>query len=270
MSLTFIAEREVALEQINIGGGTQSRCKINEDVVISYAYNMSEGDVFPASVLVFDGKEYWLADGFHRYHANRKNGSKKMLCKIANGTLRDAILYSYSANGTHGLQMTTEDKRRIVLDMLNDFEWSEKSDRWIAKHCHVSHPFVAKLRASLSAPAPAVIKTQDGKVIERKPKQNKVIKPAPELAPVQEKNDEQDDAIKFLMEENDKLKDQLAKATANDPDFSANHVEELRQEVNQLKIELNAVTKSRDMYQKEATELKKQVAYYQRQAKKAA
>jgi hypothetical protein len=37
---------------------------------------------------------------------------------------RDAILFSVSANGTHGQRRTNEDKRRAVLCLLNDPEWA--------------------------------------------------------------------------------------------------------------------------------------------------
>jgi FtsZ-binding cell division protein ZapB len=48
------------------------------------------------------------------------------------------------------------------------------------------------------------------------------------------------------------------------------HISELREELKQAKIELAAVIKSRDSYQAENSQLKKQVSYMQRQIKKAA
>jgi hypothetical protein len=277
MSTTFVAERSVPLDVIRIDGGTQSRSKINEDVVSTYAQNMEDGSVFPPAVLFFDGKDYWLADGFHRYHANRKNKKQGMVCRITNGTLREAILYSYGANGLHGLQMSNEDKRRIVLEMLNDFEWSEWSDREIARQCHVSHTFVNKLRNASGNVATDKVKykNKDGDVFERerkvKDKKPVSVNVAKEpVAQVTDKHDEKEEAIQFLIEENEKLKDQLAKATSEDPEFAGNHIQELRDELKQAQIELKAVTKSRDLYQSECAQLKKQVAYYQRELKKAA
>ena len=40
----------------------------------------------------------------------------------AKGTQRDAILWSISANATHGLRRTNEDKRRAVTRLLQDPE----------------------------------------------------------------------------------------------------------------------------------------------------
>ena len=146
------------------------------------------------------------------------------------------------------------------------------------RSCHVSHVFVGKLRASMDSPQPDVVKhkTSTGKVVERerkekKPKQTSAAGNVTTTVPeVTDKHDEKQEAIEYLIEENDKLKDQLASATSEDPAFAAEHIEELRAELKQVKIELQAVTKSRDMYQAECAQLKKQVAYYQRQQKKVA
>lgn len=276
---TFVAEKTLPIDVIRIDGGTQSRTRIHEDMVTDYAQKMAEGSAFPPGIAFFDGKEYWLADGFHRYHAIRTNKRASMVCRIVNGTVRDAILYSYGANGMHGMQMTNEDKRRIVMEMLNDFEWGSWSDREIARQCHVSHVFVAKMRSNTSGDQPETVKykNKDGDVTEmkRKPKKTSAAGPvvvtAPEpVAEMTDKHDEKQEAIEYLIEENDKLKDQLAAGTSADPAFSAEHIDELRAELKQAKIELAAVTKSRDMYQAECAQLKKQVASYQRQLKKAA
>ena len=65
------------------------------------------------------------------------------------GTKRDAILYACAANSTHGLPLTADDKRQAVTRLLQDEEWRQWSDNTIAKHCGVSHPFVATVRSSL-------------------------------------------------------------------------------------------------------------------------
>ena len=57
MSITVVAERALPLDVIRIDGGTQSRTKIHEDVVETYAANMADGSVFPAAIVFFDGKD---------------------------------------------------------------------------------------------------------------------------------------------------------------------------------------------------------------------
>lgn len=141
--------KELLLEEIRIDGGTQIRTSINEEVVADYAERMENGDEFPPAIIYFDGSDNWLADGFHRYHANKKAGIMRMPCEIRSGTKRDAILYAVGANHANGMRRTNADKRRAVETLLNDPEWGKWSDRKIAELCAVSHPFVANVRASL-------------------------------------------------------------------------------------------------------------------------
>jgi hypothetical protein len=54
------------------------------------------------------------------------------------------------ADETDGLRRTNDDKRRAVLTLLNDGEWSKSSDREIARQCAVHHSFASRLRGSLS------------------------------------------------------------------------------------------------------------------------
>ena len=63
---------------------------------------------------------------------------------------RDAILFSVSANAQHGQRRTNEDKRRAVMRLLEDPEWSRWPAREIARQCGVTHPFVSALRDSVS------------------------------------------------------------------------------------------------------------------------
>ena len=77
--------------------------------------------------------EYWLADGFHRLAAVKKEGTGFIPVEIHPGTRRDAVLYSVGANATHGLPRTNADKRRAVLILLQDEEWAAWSDGMIAK-----------------------------------------------------------------------------------------------------------------------------------------
>jgi len=107
----------------------------------------AEGGVrFPPVVLFTDGQEYWLADGWHRVLAARRAGLTEIAADVHTGTARDALLYSVSANSAHGLPRTNADKRRAVALLLADSEWSQWSDREIARHCHVDNKVVGSMR----------------------------------------------------------------------------------------------------------------------------
>lgn len=143
-----ITER-LPLAAIRTDGGTQPRAAINAETVSEYAEAMQDGATFPALVVYFDGREYWLADGYHRYHAANQCGLLDFPADVRQGTVRDAVLHSVGANATHGLRRTNQDKRRAVERLLRDDEWVKWSDREIARRCGVSDRFVNKLRAEI-------------------------------------------------------------------------------------------------------------------------
>jgi uncharacterized ParB-like nuclease family protein len=138
------------LAAIRIDGNTQLRAETNQDTVDGYAQDMLAGDVFPPVVVYHDGTDYWLSDGFHRYHAVEQVGKDEIDVEVRQGTRRDAQLNAAAANRKHGLQFTNADKRRIVTIFLSDAEWSKWSDREIARQCGVSQPFVSKMREALT------------------------------------------------------------------------------------------------------------------------
>ena len=138
----------IELSKIRIDGGTQPRAELNQETVADYAEAYKSGAILPAVTLFFDGSEYWLADGFHRFFGAKAAGKKSIAEDITPGTLRDAILYSLSANSKHGLKRSNADKRKAVKTLLDDAEWSKWSSNEIAKRCAVSNHFVDDLRKS--------------------------------------------------------------------------------------------------------------------------
>lgn len=138
----------IEIDQIRIDGGTQARVELNQPAVKEYAEAMKSGSVFDPIVVFSDGSNYWLADGYHRYHAARRNGSKQVRCDVRNGEQIDAQLFAAAANASHGLRRTNADKRRAVsicLDALKESgtSWSENK---VAKHCGVSNNLVSEVK----------------------------------------------------------------------------------------------------------------------------
>lgn len=139
----------IQLSKLRIDGGTQPRVKIDTEVVVEYADRIAAGDDFPAVEVFYDGVDYWLAEGFHRYHAHVKAGKKTISCNVRKGTVREAILFSCGANSAHGLRRSTKDKQRAIETLLNDDEWSKYGDRKIADICCVSDKTVGAVRERL-------------------------------------------------------------------------------------------------------------------------
>jgi len=151
--------KKLNLNVIRIDGGTQSRVQIDNDVVAEYAEAIRGGAEFPPVIVFHDGADYWMADGFHRFHAHRHAERASISADVRDGTVREAILHSLGANGSHGLRRSNADKRKSVETMLRDKEWSQWSDSAIGKACAVDHKTVAAHRAAIlgnSQDAPAV------------------------------------------------------------------------------------------------------------------
>ena len=140
------------LDLIRTDGGTQTRAEVREDVVREYADAMTDGATFPAVTVFYDGSEYWLADGFHRYAAARLLNWLEIDADVRQGTLQDAQWHSLGANKAHGLRRTRADVERAIKFALLHPEVipsGENSDRGIARHIGCSAPTVGKYRAEL-------------------------------------------------------------------------------------------------------------------------
>ncbi len=260
--------KSVNIKDIAIDGGTQQREKINEEIVAEYAEAMRCGAKFPAVTLFFDGVRYWLADGFHRFHASRAAELLDILADVREGTKRDAVLFSAGANGTHGMRLTNADKRKSVLVLLLDKEWTQWSNRQIAKHCHVTPQFVDKLRNELDGQAkkyadkvptvgtPPVKPNNDAVVVFELPKKEAIElgqttpAPAPEYTEADELRDQIAD-----------LQDMLAVrgAPEEEQENTAKLISDLRAEIKTLTATLEAVTVSRDSLMRKNEELMRQV-----------
>jgi ParB-like nuclease domain len=144
---------EIPLDQIAANPDAQMRVVgIDPDTVVAYAEDMRAGATFPPIKVFYDGARYDPSDGWHRIDAARRVERTTILAEVLEGTSRDATLAACAANAAHGLRRSNDDKRRAILAMLRDPEWSTWSDRKIALACLVDHKSVAKVRRELTAP----------------------------------------------------------------------------------------------------------------------
>ena len=149
---------ELRIDQIQILEELQSRASTSSEHVDELVELLQSGGQFKEPPVVFrqghDGDEYFLADGFHRVHAYKKAGIESAMFDVrAGGTtaFRHAKLWSIQSNSAHGLRRSPADKRRAVEMLLQDEEWSAKSDRWIAETAGVSHVLVASVKRTGSS-----------------------------------------------------------------------------------------------------------------------
>jgi hypothetical protein len=71
------------------------------------------------------------------------------------------------ANANHGLKRTNADKRRAVKMLLDDEEWSQNSNVWIADKCGVDETLVRRIKEESGSVKPNV-KGKDGKTYTAK------------------------------------------------------------------------------------------------------
>jgi len=136
----------IETKRIRIDGGTQFREGIDQDLVKEYKECMLNGDVFPLIECAFDGSNYWLWDGFHRYFAFMAMGLKQIEVEYKPGTQEDAQDWALSANAKHGQNRNNATKRKQVEASLSMERHKDKSNREIAKLCEVSDSFVGAIR----------------------------------------------------------------------------------------------------------------------------
>lgn len=277
----------IALSKIRINGGTQARAELNQETVAEYAEAYRVGANMPPVSLFFDGADFWLADGFHRYFGAKAAGLDQIQEEITPGTKRDAILFSLGANAKHGLRRSNADKRKAVSVLLNDPEWAAWSENDIAKRCCVSNHLVADVKKSLTSfspsekPAERTYTTKHGTAATMRTANIGAKKPVAEQPqpeqdaaydPAEDEAAELHETVRTLASENDALKDRLAVAampgTEAEKTAALETIESLRKEVSNLEVELIAVKSSRDGYQQENAELKRQCATQRRQLAK--
>jgi len=138
-------QKQIPIKDIRIDGGTQQR-DIDDDVLKRYIALMKDGAKFPPVSVVFDGKNHWLWDGFHRFHANRKLGKNYIEAHVEPGSKRDAIWFSFSANKDHGFPRPPGTAKKIIEKIQADEEWKTITDAEIAQWIGVSRRWVSQVR----------------------------------------------------------------------------------------------------------------------------
>lgn len=147
MTPSPITTKEIAIDEIVIDLTIQVRAKMDEATVERYAEAMKDGDKFP-NIVVYaakkDAETYLLSDGAHRLEAAKRIGLQTLRVEVHMGGRSDALRYALSANYSHGLHRSNEDKRHSVNLALT--EWPQLSSAQLAKICAVSDMLVNSIR----------------------------------------------------------------------------------------------------------------------------
>jgi hypothetical protein len=276
------------LLNIRIDGGTQAREELNQEAVADYAEKMRDGEVFPPVSVFFDGSEYWLVDGFHRYFATKSNGKTSIDAEVENGTLKEAVRASWKANGKRGLNLNSADTKKIMLAMFVDEVTKTWSNRQIAEYVGVSHSTVNRLKSSLEqrSTEPKPVKDNHGdepvsnpdNTVKTKPKTTKpdmtssMMVEQEVVLELNEKIDELSQTINMLADENTLMRDKIAigqwDATEIEKIDAQQTIADLREQLRILEADNKALRQSRDMFQNRNSELMKTVKSLQTKLKK--
>lgn len=278
-------KKKLKVAQIRTDGKTQSRKSIDPKWVKNYAESMKEGAIFPLPVVFFDGTDHWLADGFHRVAAMKSNGLLEIEVEIKEGGVRDAKLFAIGANNLHGRNMSFDEIRNNIIEMLKDEEWGQWSDERIAKAVNVSRITVYRIRKSLESKGEVQPK-KSKKYIDKQGNENtmnvaskteteKEEEPEEEeeLSPEEIERMQMPDTIATLTEENQKLKEQVALGLFEGNEFEKLDIEQMLAELKEknriLELENKTLRESRDAYQYENAQLIKTVKSLKAKLKKA-
>lgn len=267
------------IADIRIDGDTQKRDELDTKKVHEFAELMADGIKFPPVTVFFDGINYWLSAGFHRYFAHKQNGLSEIECDEIEGTLSQAIWHSYGSNN-HGTPHTLAERKRHALEILSHEEYSKHSERKISQHIGISRITLKKIKDLIGIEkAETVTYIKGGKEVERPiskkkektdgtnvpPKEDEVEK---ELLLTKEKVNELSDAVTDLALENTKLKDILSTKTPDLTEFeqivALDTINELREQVRLLEMEVKTLRDSRDMFQSRNAELIRELKSLQR------
>lgn len=260
----------VNLKDVVVDQKYQSRTELDRDLVQSYADLMRDGVQFPPIKIINVDSQYILVCGFHRFHAAEAIGEYEIEAEVTSGTWRDVQLLKWQSNATHGKPLTRLEKRTLALEMLADEECVKWSDRKIGKHIGVSHVLVNSLRKKpVLQPDKVQAEPSTVKADTTKPAVN-INNPADTDPAPDDALSEHEVMIETLADENAELTKKLAMAVLpeEERESAGKLIDDLRAEIKLLQVELESVKASRDRYQWENAELKKQVAAQQRQLKK--
>lgn len=285
---------KLKLSDIRLDGETQARISLDSKLVIEYAQSMREGDIFPPVVVFHDGSSYWLADGFHRWHAAKQAEISEIDADIMPGTVDEAQVFAFGANADRGLSLTPEDRRQAVIRMLNNPITKSWTNGEIARHVRCSKMMVGRVKMSIGfveTDEPKTYTRKDGREVQidtskapkkqpkQEPKQEPVEQPAEKYEPPppiderEQRINELVDTVNELNAENQRLRDVIAAGQWDATDIEKIDVQEtlveLRAQIKVLEMDNAALRDSRDMFQNRNAELMKTVKSLQAKLKKS-
>jgi len=111
--------------------------------------------------LVVHGETMTVLDGVHRLEAARRAGLDSVKAILFSGSDIEALAIAIQANVRHGKPLTPAERQAAAAVLLR--RAPERSDRWVADTCGLSHTTVARIRQALDTKQQSVRTGRDGK-----------------------------------------------------------------------------------------------------------
>ena len=111
--------------------------------------------------VIIDQRTMTVIDGVHRLEAFRQAGRTHIEAVLFTGQRPEAMVLAIKANVKHGKPLSRGERREAARSLLHAFP--ERSDRWVAEVCGLSHTTVALVRRSDSLPHEKMRTGRDGR-----------------------------------------------------------------------------------------------------------
>jgi hypothetical protein len=130
--------------------------RVDEDHVLALAEVL---DRLPP--VVVDQRTMKVIDGVHRVEASRRLGRSEIRALLFSGSETEALVVAVQANIRHGKPLTRSERQAAAGNLLR--RCPDRSDRWVAEVCGLSHSTVARIRQAAEALGPGVRTGRDGR-----------------------------------------------------------------------------------------------------------
>jgi ParB-like nuclease domain len=135
--------RFVALGEL-VGSYSPRDNRVDDDHVLALAEVL---DRVPP--VVVDKATMKVIDGVHRVEASRRMGRAEIRAVFFEGSETDALVVAVQANIRHGKPLSRGERQAAAGALLR--RCPERSDRWLAEVCGLSHSTVARIRQAADA-----------------------------------------------------------------------------------------------------------------------
>ena len=160
---------EIDLEHIVADPDVQVRILgVNPEWVAGLVAVIEAGKILEPIHVFKDGDMYYVADGFHRVAAHREADKEKIFAFVHDGDYQAVKEFARDANLKHALQLTNDDKRKILTDRVAEgHPWSEWTARDLAGELGVGKSTISRWINDIQGVVPFGTKQPSQKKISR-------------------------------------------------------------------------------------------------------